>query len=139
VNTAEAIQLGAYIVPLVGVLLAPELGRRAARKTSEATAEATMRDAFTRASEAETKKWAVFTEGLQKWCEHQADELKGMDERLGSAELGRITAEQRASQSDWRAALAANYVRVLIRWVEERWPLGDYPRPPVELNLDIAG
>lgn len=136
---------GAIIVSLLAWLSGRHGGRAALRNS-----EATLRTAVTDERKAASADWAAFCqvqqtahdkemEVQQKWNEHLAVQLKDLDERLGEAELGRITAEQRASASDWRAAIALNYVRRLIAWVDERWPLGDYPQPPAELNLDIAG
>lgn len=136
---------GAIIVALLGWLSGRHGGRAALRNS-----ETELRKAVTDERKAASADWAAFCEAQQKahdaavevqqkWNEQQADEIKDLDKRLGEAEMGRITAERRAVESDWHAAIAATYVRRLIRWVEERWPLGDYPRPPAELNLDIAG
>jgi hypothetical protein len=129
------IPAGSAVVVAVLAWLSGRIGARAALRNSEAT----LRTAVAAERTAASADWAKFCEAQQKWNEGQADEIKDLDKRLGEAEMGRITAERRAAESDWHAAIAATYVRRLIRWVEERWPLGDYPRPPAELNLDIAG
>lgn len=131
------LEIGAVGSPVLVALLAWLSGRHGARAALR-NSEATLRTAVTDERQAASADWAKFCEAQQKFNEHQADEIKDLDERLGQAELGRITAERRASESDWRASIAATYVRILIRWVEERWPLGDYPKPPAELGLDIV-
>jgi hypothetical protein len=129
------------LVPAAATVLIALLGfvgGRTGGKAALRNSETALRAAVTEERKAASADWASFVEAHQRWNEHQAEEIKDLDRRLGEAEVGRTTAERRAAESDWRAAIAATYVRNLIRWVEERWPLGDYPRPPAELGLDIV-
>lgn len=110
---------------------------RASIRTAEATAEAAIQDAFTRAYEAASSNWSHSQEGLQKWCEAQTAELARLSERQSKTEMALEAEKIRASKYEHLYALAIVYLHRLFGWVAEHVPGESPPPPPPELRPDL--
>lgn len=119
-----------YLGPLLtflGVILAPELGRRAGKKKIEAV----LISARAHERQAATADWAAFTAALSQ-------RLSDVERRLAIAEARSDVAEQRAAHTSRMYALALAYLRRVMQWVDENWTdHKDKPEPPDELLADL--
>lgn len=138
----EVLAIVGPILTFFGVLLAPELGRRAGKKQVEAvllTADAKMTEAVAAEREAATADWAQFTEAMQKWNESLASRLLELEKRLSDAEVRSAASELRAATAERLYAVAVAYLRRVVRWLEDNWPGENFPKPPPELEPDLLG
>jgi len=119
-----------YLGPLLtflGVILAPELGRRAGKKKIEAV----LMSARAHERQAATADWASFTTALSQ-------RLADVERRLAIAEARSDVAEQRAAHVGRMYALALSYLRRVMQWVDDNWTdHKDRPEPPEELLADL--
>lgn len=155
---------GPIIAPvcvLLGVVVAPELGRRAGRasaaaaltqaKAAEENAKAAQRaaEAATVAAyaemkkgiaaerEAATKEWAQITEGMQRWNQGLELRIGENTARIEEAELRALADRERADRSERLYSKAIIYLRRLIRWIDQTVPDEQYPSIPAELQVDL--
>lgn len=160
-NWHEAGEVAGPVLTLIGVLLAPELGRRAGRKTVDAAlqqaeaakveaeaakleaeaakdeAAAEMRKAVAAERESASADWARYCDAKDREIISLRERVERNDERLGQAEMRALADRERAERSDrlyWKAVI---YLRIVIRWINDEHPGETYPPPPAELVADL--
>lgn len=160
-NWHEAAEVVGPVLALIGLLLSPELGRRAGRKTVDAVlkqAEAAQESAKAAQVEAEAAKeeaaaemrkavaaerevisadWSRYVDAKDREIDGLRARVEHNDERLSQAEMRASADRERAERSDrlyWKAVI---YLRIVIRWINDEHPGDDYPAPPVELIADL--
>lgn len=149
------------VAALIGILVAPELGRRAGKRTVDAVlqqaeaakeqaraagvsaeaakdeAAAEMRKAVAAEREQASADWARYVDAKDREIASLRERVEENDRRLDQAELRALADKERADRFDrlyWKAVV---YLRIVIRWINDEHPGATYPAPPNELINDL--
>lgn len=147
-------EIAGPVLTLIGVLLAPELGRRAGRhsaqaalKQAEAAAEsaeaakgeaaAEMRKAVAAEREAASADWARFVDAKDREIQRLSDDVATNKQEILKAQMSIQEADERARNWEQLYRRARIYLEVLVLWIKDNLPGVEYPPPPAGLDIDL--
>lgn len=157
----DAANLAGPVLALIGVLLAPELGRRAGRKTVDAVlkqaeaaqgqaeaakeeaeaakeeAAAEMRKAVAAEREAASADWARFVDAQDRQIARLTDDVADNQKRIADAEMRSAASDLRASKAENLYSVAIIYLHSVYDWASQQLPGVRPPPPPPEIASDL--
>lgn len=157
----DVIEVVIAVLALIGVLVTPELGRRAGQHSAEAAvaqakaaqkqaeaakdeaqaakdeAAAEMRKAVAAERETASADWARFVDAKDREIKRLSDGLLENRQEILKAQMAIQEADERAKNWEQLYRRARIYLEALVVWIKDNLPGANYPPPPAGLDIDV--